>query len=70
MGENGYDIDGLERDEDKEEAVVFSAYATVHPRAMVIKSLNALLTHVTVVTARQGDDSALEAELADLESLK
>ena len=51
LGEDGYDVDGLEGDEDKEETMVFSAYTTVHPWAMMVKSLNTLLTHVTVVAA-------------------
>ena len=61
LNEDWQDIDRLEGDKDKEEAMVFSANATVHPWAMMVKSLNALLTHVTVVAAGQGDDSALEA---------
>ena len=70
MGEDGYDVDRLEGDEDKEEAMVLSAYTTVDPRAMMVKSLNALLTHVTVVAARQSNDSALKTKLTDLEAFE
>lgn len=70
LDEDWQDIDRLERDEDKEEAMVFSAYATVHPWAMMVKSLNALLTHVAVIASRHSDDSALKAKLADFEALK
>ena len=70
MDEDRYDVDCLEGDEGKEEAVVFSAYTAVNPWTMMVKSFNALLTHVTVITAGQGDDSALKAKLANLKALK
>ena len=70
LDEDGYDVNRLEGDEDKEEAVIFSAYTTVHPWAMMVKSLYALLTNVTVIAAWQGYDSTLKAKLADLEALK
>ena len=60
----------MEGDEDKEETMVFSANAAVHPWAMMVKSFNALLTHVAVVAARHSDDSALKAKLTDFEAFK
>ena len=60
----------MEGDKDKEEAMVFSANATVYPWAMMVKPLNALLTHVAVIATRHSDDSALKAKLTDFKALK
>ena len=70
LNEDWQDIDRLEGDEDKEETMVFSANAAVHPWAMMVKSLNALLTHVAVIAARHSDDSALKAKLTDFEAFE
>lgn len=69
LSDDGGGVEGLCCDKDKEVRVVLGADARVKPRTVMVISLDALLAHVAVIAARQGNHSALEAELTSVEAL-
>ena len=57
MGEDGYDVDRLEGDEDKEEAMVLSAYTTVDPWTMMVKSLHTIVAYRAMRGSRWSENA-------------
>ena len=61
LDQNCHNVDQLESDENQEDSMVTRTDASIDPRAVVVVAFNTSLTHVAVITARQGDNFALKA---------
>lgn len=64
------EIECLHEDKEEEVGVVASAHAVVKPLAVMVESVNTLVTDVAVAAAREDDDFARRTDLTRVERLK